>query len=284
MVHPSESMATRIQIQIITCECSTTMTFNFSAAFARIFTLICYHGQAEEPTRPQMDGFPQSPTSSRGSNSILDRQDPPIRRTDEWQLMLYNWLQDRYGTAKNLTWDVTHFETGEWEVIAYYKKIEYGRGKGSTKLDAAEQSAQQVLIALRGDYGNDLEQPSSHTGLAGRRSSFSKGDAAGQAPRLALVVPGDGDDNIIERQISYTGSSGSGGNHSKRLLNDWLQGLYGTTKHLTWEETQAGPNESDDWLVIAYVNEIEYGRGTSTSKDDAAEKAAQQVLVVLRGY
>jgi hypothetical protein len=35
-------------------------------------------------------------------------------------------------------------------------------------------------------------------------------------------------------------------------LNNWLQGRYGTTNHLTWDAVQIGPTDSDHWEVIAY--------------------------------
>jgi len=72
--------------------------------------------------------------------------------------------------------------------------------------------------------------------------------------------------------------------HPRMLLNNWLQGRYGTTKYLTWDAVQVGTEHSGYWVVTAYFNNIEYGRGTGITKGDAANSAAEQTLIALRGY
>ena len=86
-------------------------------------------------------------------------------------------------------------------------------------------------------------------------------------------------------------------------LNNWVQGRYGDTKYLTWDAFYVGPQDNGKWTVIAYcedfmsfasfqiefhlrriVKGVEYGRGTDARKGSAAELAANQTLVSLRGY
>jgi hypothetical protein len=86
-------------------------------------------------------------------------------------------------------------------------------------------------------------------------------------------------------------------------LNNWLQGRYGTTKYLTWDAIHVGPQDAGEWIVVALckiphrfaglqtdftlrkiVNNIEHGRGVNRAKGAAAEVAAHQALVALRGY
>ena len=113
------------------------------------------------------------------------------------------------------------------------KKIEYGRGTGSTRVDATEQAAQQVLVSLRGDYddNSDQQRPRADSGQRGGR--FLNSIAADQA------VP------LPDTPESYK-------SHYKVTLNNWLQHRYGTSKHLTWGETHTGPADSGSWEVIAY--------------------------------
>lgn len=151
-----------------------------------------------------------------------------------------------------------------WEVIAYYKKIEYGRGTGITRDDATEQAAQQVLIALRGDDDSDHKRSRSVL----RRPSLN-GTAADQAMQLPDIL-----DSAPEPYKS----------HNKMALDNWLQGRYGTSKHLTWDENHTGPADSGSWEVIAYINDIEFGRAEGSTKHDATEGAAEEVLRVLRNY
>ncbi|KIM78707.1 hypothetical protein PILCRDRAFT_824151 [Piloderma croceum F 1598] len=147
----------------------------------------------------------------------------------------------------------------DWVVIAYYKKIEYGRGTGSTRDDAAEQAAQQVLVALRGDSDDNSDQERPH----------ANGTAADQAMQLS--------DTLNSAPEPYK-------SHFKMTLNNWLQGRYGTSKHLTWDENHTGPADSGSWEVIAYINDIEFGRAIGSTRYDAAESAAEKVLLVLRNY
>jgi hypothetical protein len=167
-------------------------------------------------------------------------------------MSLKNWLKERYRTTENLTWKATQMPD-DWVVIAYCthfsnvflqglyllnchsdKKIEYGRGTGITRDDATEQAAQQVLIALRGDYDDDSDQKRPHAVL--RRPSLN-GTAADQAMQLPDIL-----DSAPEPSQS----------HNRLTLDNWLQGRYGTSKHLTWDENHTGPADSGSWEVIAY--------------------------------
>ena len=86
-------------------------------------------------------------------------------------------------------------------------------------------------------------------------------------------------------------------------LNNWIQSRYRTTKYLTWEAIHVGSQDSGQWTMIArcqafmsfafvqtefylcrIVKGVEEGRGTDNTKGSAAEFAANQALVSLRGY
>jgi len=72
--------------------------------------------------------------------------------------------------------------------------------------------------------------------------------------------------------------------HPRMHLNNWLQGRYGSTRYLTWDAVQVGPQHSGYWMVTAYLNNIEYGRGSGVTRGEAADMAAEQALIALRGY
>jgi hypothetical protein len=86
-------------------------------------------------------------------------------------------------------------------------------------------------------------------------------------------------------------------------LNNYLQTRFATTKYLTWDAVHVGPNDAGNWVVVAFckylvafscfptdfvvhqiVNGVEHGRGINGKRGAAAEVAAQQTLVALRGY
>jgi hypothetical protein len=89
----------------------------------------------------------------------------------------------------------------------------------------------------------------------------------------------------------------------RMALNNWVQGRYGTTKCLTYEDFHAGSQDDGQWTRIVYCEDfmsialfqiefylrridegIERGRGTDRTKGGAAERASNQALVSLRGY
>src|SRR5882762_2167549 len=90
------------------------------------------------------------------------------------------------------------------------KKIEYGRGTGSTRDGATEHAAQQVLVALRGDYDNMSEQQRPHTESGGDSSGYPRSTAADQATQPPYTLDSAG--------------TGSHTSHFRMTLNNWLQG------------------------------------------------------------
>ncbi|KIJ66361.1 hypothetical protein HYDPIDRAFT_109372, partial [Hydnomerulius pinastri MD-312] len=70
--------------------------------------------------------------------------------------------------------------------------------------------------------------------------------------------------------------------HRRQALNNYLQRVYGHTRHLTWGTGSQGPHHQPTWLAIAYIAEIEYGRGTGLSIGDAKEAAAGMALSALQ--
>lgn len=86
-------------------------------------------------------------------------------------------------------------------------------------------------------------------------------------------------------------------------LNNYLQGRYGHTRHLSWSYTQTGPSHDTRWLAVAYckpcisvlsyldteewlsiVNGVEYGRGVARDRGTAMEAAAETTYRALTAY
>ncbi|KIM76683.1 hypothetical protein PILCRDRAFT_826077 [Piloderma croceum F 1598] len=67
-------------------------------------------------------------------------------------------------------------------------------------------------------------------------------------------------------------------------LNNYVQQMYKNSTSLSWDIQQQGPEHQPSWEAVAYINHVEYGRGTASRKDLASEEAARQALVNLRGY
>ncbi|KAH9897936.1 hypothetical protein C8Q73DRAFT_788159 [Cubamyces lactineus] len=72
--------------------------------------------------------------------------------------------------------------------------------------------------------------------------------------------------------------------HWTMELNNFCQ-----KNHLacTWVERQSGPLNAPTWTAFAYINGMEYGRGSSLRKTEAKELAAETALRVLwqqRGF
>lgn len=63
-------------------------------------------------------------------------------------------------------------------------------------------------------------------------------------------------------------------------LNNLLQITLGTNT-LTWEEYQDGPQHIADWVCVAKVKGIEYGRGRAHGRGDAKEQASYQAYVAV---
>jgi len=70
--------------------------------------------------------------------------------------------------------------------------------------------------------------------------------------------------------------------YSRMMLNNYLQARYGITR-LTWNATHVGPEDAGEWVVIAYFDDIECGRGTAKMRSQAYEEASRQALTAL-GY
>ncbi|KZT21391.1 hypothetical protein NEOLEDRAFT_1099326 [Neolentinus lepideus HHB14362 ss-1] len=68
--------------------------------------------------------------------------------------------------------------------------------------------------------------------------------------------------------------------HARMRLNNVLQGPL-RDRRLTWEDYSEGPPHNVTWTSIAYLNNIEWGRGTGPSRGAAKENAARAVLDAL---
>ncbi|KZV93412.1 hypothetical protein EXIGLDRAFT_717137 [Exidia glandulosa HHB12029] len=60
-------------------------------------------------------------------------------------------------------------------------------------------------------------------------------------------------------------------------LHNYLQSR-GRFNSLQWTETSGGPRHAAFWTVCAYIDNVEYGRATAASKQEARRTAAQQAL------
>ncbi|KAG1771289.1 hypothetical protein EDD22DRAFT_864216 [Suillus occidentalis] len=68
-------------------------------------------------------------------------------------------------------------------------------------------------------------------------------------------------------------------------LNNLLQQRYGSSaaNHMRWEFFQGGAQHETIWTCIAYIDDIEYGRGSGSDKGTAKEIAAGVALRQLQG-
>ncbi|OSX66567.1 hypothetical protein POSPLADRAFT_1133052, partial [Postia placenta MAD-698-R-SB12] len=69
--------------------------------------------------------------------------------------------------------------------------------------------------------------------------------------------------------------------HWRMQLNNWLQNRYRSTDLLTWNTSPSGQRHNAVWTAVAYINGVEYGRGTGPSQGAAKEVAAQKALDAL---
>ncbi|KIP11720.1 hypothetical protein PHLGIDRAFT_114299 [Phlebiopsis gigantea 11061_1 CR5-6] len=70
------------------------------------------------------------------------------------------------------------------------------------------------------------------------------------------------------------------GDHWRLKLNNLMQATYGV-QNLRWEQYQAGPQHTAPWTAIAYIRNVEWGRGSSHILADAKEAAAQMAYRAL---
>ncbi|KZP06733.1 hypothetical protein FIBSPDRAFT_966192 [Athelia psychrophila] len=69
----------------------------------------------------------------------------------QYRMNLNNFLQERFGSTQNLTWErqqVGPQHAGQWIVVAFFKGVEYGRGAAGISAAAEEAAAYQVLLNL----------------------------------------------------------------------------------------------------------------------------------------
>lgn len=79
--------------------------------------------------------------------------------------------------------------------------------------------------------------------------------------------------------------SNANAEHNRLGLNNLLQQRYGTSAatHLRWESFKDGADHNPTWTFIAYIDDIEYGRGSGSDKGTAKEMAAGVALRQLQG-
>ncbi|KAG0707581.1 hypothetical protein DFH29DRAFT_1066282 [Suillus ampliporus] len=76
----------------------------------------------------------------------------------------------------------------------------------------------------------------------------------------------------------------SNAEQNRLALNNLLQQRYGASAatHLRWEGVRDGPDNNPTWTFIAYIDDIEYGRGSGSNKGTAKEIAAGVAFMQLR--
>ncbi|KAH7915711.1 hypothetical protein BJ138DRAFT_1141129 [Hygrophoropsis aurantiaca] len=70
--------------------------------------------------------------------------------------------------------------------------------------------------------------------------------------------------------------------HNRMHLNNYLQQRFGRTEDLTWEVGQSGPLHQPQWVAIAHLRGVPWGRGQGHNRGSAMEMAAGQVLQALQ--
>ncbi|PPQ95241.1 hypothetical protein CVT26_014932 [Gymnopilus dilepis] len=62
-------------------------------------------------------------------------------------------------------------------------------------------------------------------------------------------------------------------------LNNFCQHLKLT---LTFGLEETGPQNQPEWKSVAYINDVEYGRGSGSTKGDAKKVAAEAALTQMK--
>ncbi|OAX37115.1 hypothetical protein K503DRAFT_857552 [Rhizopogon vinicolor AM-OR11-026] len=72
--------------------------------------------------------------------------------------------------------------------------------------------------------------------------------------------------------------------HPRTALNNALQSMYGGAvgNHVRWETQQTGTPHSQIWHTKIYIDDMNYGHGSATTKGASQEEAARQAYDKLR--
>ncbi|KAF8521581.1 hypothetical protein BU17DRAFT_21900, partial [Hysterangium stoloniferum] len=65
--------------------------------------------------------------------------------------------------------------------------------------------------------------------------------------------------------------------HWAMILHNEMQ-RQGRLRSLTWDDSVYGPTHQATWTSIVQIDEIEYGRGTSSTRQGARDEAARLAL------
>ncbi|KAF8579852.1 hypothetical protein K439DRAFT_1637564, partial [Ramaria rubella] len=68
--------------------------------------------------------------------------------------------------------------------------------------------------------------------------------------------------------------------HGAMLLHNELQ-RQARVRSLTWDDQRSGPGHQATWTCTVYIDEIEYGTGSASSKQGARDAAARMALQAL---
>ncbi|KAG2149493.1 hypothetical protein BD769DRAFT_1406486 [Suillus cothurnatus] len=76
----------------------------------------------------------------------------------------------------------------------------------------------------------------------------------------------------------------SGNDHPRQRLNNELQKLFGAYahEHVKWEVESRGPPNNLTWYATVYIDDMNYGYGTSHTRGGAQDEAAKMACDNLR--
>ncbi|KAG1813194.1 uncharacterized protein BJ212DRAFT_1482664 [Suillus subaureus] len=73
--------------------------------------------------------------------------------------------------------------------------------------------------------------------------------------------------------------------HPRTRLNNALQPKYGATvqDHVRWEVYSQGPLNATTWYATIYIDDLNYGHASASTRSAAQDAAAQQAYETLKG-
>lgn len=73
--------------------------------------------------------------------------------------------------------------------------------------------------------------------------------------------------------------------HPRTRLNNALQLRYGATvqDHVRWEVYSQGPLNATTWYATIYIDDLNYGHASASTRSAAQDAAAQQAYETLKG-
>ncbi|KAF7366754.1 hypothetical protein MSAN_00933600 [Mycena sanguinolenta] len=122
----------------------------------------------------------------------------------------------------------------------------------------------------------DFGTPIAPTSVA----EFSGGSSQSAPSELRQIIAASPD--IIEAAANLRRRKNDDDDDDGRNHTIWLNNVAQRFRwFVTSESSWTGPQDNPTWTVVAYVNNVEYGRGSGGSKGSARENASKEVLLTL---